>query len=93
MLIINSVFYHLVLILKGVGSVSDWSFCRNNVCSLGQGDCDKNSECSGSLVCGTNNCRDFHANALAYADCCMGEFFTLKLDNLIFAMIKKLGNP
>eukprot|EP00092_Neocalanus_flemingeri_P005011 GFUD01005388.1.p1 GENE.GFUD01005388.1~~GFUD01005388.1.p1 ORF type:complete len:490 (-),score=75.79 GFUD01005388.1:64-1533(-) len=56
----------------GVGSSSDWSYCStSNVCSLGQGDCDSDSQCSGSLVCGNNNCRDFHPNAQSNADCCI----------------------
>merc|ERR1711992_526723 len=36
-------------------------------CGLNEGDCDKDSECSGSLVCGKNNCPSpFPSNA----DCC-----------------------
>ena len=36
--------------------------CYNSTCSLdspcphGEGDCDNNSDCAGSLVCGTDNC-------------------------------------
>lgn len=41
-----------------------------NPCELGGGDCDKDSECSGDLVCGYNNCRDFHQNAGSTHDCC-----------------------
>ena len=26
-------------------------------CDEGEGDCDRDSDCSGSLVCGNNNCR------------------------------------
>ena len=63
----------------GTGSGSDWSYCKNNVCSLGQGDCDSDSECSGSLICGLNNCRDFHANASFVADCCIGEIFNIQI--------------
>jgi len=39
-------------------------------CELGGGDCDDDSECSGDLVCGYNNCRDFHPNAGPTHDCC-----------------------
>ena len=34
-----------------------WSCCSSsNQCSIGEGDCDDDSECSGNLVCGTDNC-------------------------------------
>jgi len=42
-----------------------------NPCDLGGGDCDSDTDCSGNLVCGYNNCRDFHANAGETYDCCM----------------------
>ncbi len=28
----------------------------SNQCSMGEGDCDSNSECAGELVCGNDNC-------------------------------------
>ena len=34
-----------------------WSCCSSsNQCGIGEGDCDNDSECSGNLVCGTDNC-------------------------------------
>ena len=37
-------------------------------CSLGQGDCDNDSECIGELICGRNNCgAEFPWDS---ADCC-----------------------
>ena len=44
-------------------------------CGLGQGDCDKDSECSGGLVCGKDNCGvGFNSTT---ADCCVfkGKIF------------------
>ena len=43
---------------------------KENPCELGGGDCDDDSECSGDLVCGYNNCRDFHPTAGPTHDCC-----------------------
>ena len=35
-------------------SLTDWSCCSKNwPCAVGQGDCDKNSQCQGNLVCGS----------------------------------------
>jgi len=49
-----------------------WSFCtRAKPCDLGFGDCDRDSECKGDLVCGTDNCRDFNSQDHPKADCCM----------------------
>ena len=41
----------------------------SNPCDDGQGDCDKDSECSGNLICGKNNCNrsQFPSNK---TDCC-----------------------
>ena len=53
------------------GQSLDWSCCRGQ-CQLGQGDCDHDFNCAGDLVCGVNNCKDFHRNADNEADCCTG---------------------
>ena len=37
-------------------------------CGLGQGDCDKDDECSGDLVCGRDNCGVEYKSPTA--DCC-----------------------
>jgi len=56
----------------GTGTNSDWGFCSASApCSAAQGDCDDDSHCKGSLKCGKNNCKDFHANARSSADCCI----------------------
>ena len=60
---------------KGIPS-THWSCCSTaNPCQLGQGDCDSNSECAGTLVCGLNNCRADHSitgsNWDTIADCCI----------------------
>ena len=40
-----------------------------NQCDHNQGDCDSDSECSGDLICGSNNCKfPFPSDA----DCCYG---------------------
>ena len=40
-------------------------FCAKSPCREGQGDCDSDSECEGSLVCGRMNCMN-----KTIADCC-----------------------
>jgi len=53
------------------GDTKDWNCCsKNEPCGVGGGDCDNDSDCSGGLVCGTDNCREFHPNAASSADCC-----------------------
>merc|ERR550525_1394397 len=57
---------------NGTGTRLDWSFCTDSSkCGVGQGDCDHNSQCQGSLVCGRDNCRDWNPAAEQLADCCM----------------------
>ena len=49
------------------------NFCAKTPCGLGQGDCDDDSECEGSLVCGHFNCMND-----TMRDCCTGtgmQFF------------------
>jgi len=41
-----------------------------NTCGVGEGDCDNNPDCQPGLVCGSNNCRQFHPAAPSWADCC-----------------------
>ena len=45
-----------------------YSCCSSsNQCDQNQGDCDSDSECSGDLICGTDNCQSpFPSDA----DCC-----------------------
>jgi len=52
---------------------TDWTCCSSSSpCNLGGGDCDFDSECAGSLTCGSNNCQnDFPSGTWSYqADCC-----------------------
>ena len=47
-----------------------WSCCTTtNQCGIGEGDCDNDSQCSGSLKCGTDNCDTAVGFPSAY-DCC-----------------------
>ena len=43
----------------------------HNPCGIGGGDCDIDADCSGSLVCGVDNCQGFDS-AWSYSnfDCC-----------------------
>ena len=54
----------------------------NDPCDEGQGDCDKDSECSGNLICGKNNCdrSRFPSNK---TDCCtsIGADLTQGIDD------------
>jgi len=61
----------------GIGSSADWNFCTSaKPCDEGYGDCDNNSHCKSGLTCGNNNCKTFHPNALASADCCRKKTWT-----------------
>ena len=43
-------------------------------CGYGEGDCDSDSDCSGSLACGNNNCRLLHNDHSTWDstdDCCV----------------------
>ena len=40
-------------------------------CGLYGGDCDKDEDCAGDLVCGDNNCPDFWPDAISSYDCCV----------------------
>ena len=56
---------------------TDWSCCSSsNQCDSGGGDCDTDSHCVGSLICGNDNCKkDFPttgSNWASSADCCEG---------------------
>merc|ERR1712190_506745 len=50
-----------------------WSCCSSsNQCGVGEGDCDNDSDCSGNLKCGTNNCDPSKGFGSGY-DCCTGS--------------------
>ena len=52
-----------------------------NLCGVGKGDCDTDSDCKDNLKCGINNCqKDFSVNGSDwnwYDDCCLGMLDTL----------------
>ena len=53
---------------------TDWSKCsQDSPCSDGEGDCDNDWECKGSLVCGNDECGSGPSNM----DCCIGKFVAL----------------
>jgi len=59
---------------NGVPS-TNWNCCTNaKPCSIGGGDCDRDSDCITNLVCGRNNCKkDFTSQGSNWnmlADCC-----------------------
>jgi len=57
---------------EGIGARDDLGFCsRSNRCSVGQGDCDSNSDCAPGLICGRDNCQKFNSKALSWTDCCI----------------------
>ena len=46
----------------------DWNWCStDNTCGVGEGDCDSDADCEGSLICGTDNCND---DVNPNKDCC-----------------------
>ena len=49
----------------------DWNYCSPlHQCGAGEGDCDSDDECSGDLLCGRDNCKDFGDNEDSTKDCC-----------------------
>ena len=75
-------YFHILEMPKCSGVPStDWNCCStSSPCNIGEGDCDRDSHCSGSLICGSNNCqKDFSSsgsNWQSSADCCEGKNFT-----------------
>ena len=55
---------------KGDGECCESDDPENEKCVEGQGDCDKDEGCTGDLVCGKNNCREYHKDAGPKEDCC-----------------------
>ena len=88
---------HILLALSCVGFISNvygcdgtdrwdiWRCCRNDgPCSVGEGDCNRDSECADGLRCGNNNCKNDFSTAESvwrrWDDCCYGRF-TLVLNS------------
>ena len=69
------IFIFLAEVCNGIGNNVYTCCSLSNQCDVNQGDCDSDSECSGYLVCGNNNCQSpFPTDA----DCCkLGKFTTL----------------
>ena len=55
---------------KGDGECCESDDPEDEKCEEGQGDCDKDDGCAGDLVCGKNNCREYHKDAGPKEDCC-----------------------
>ena len=59
-----------------------WGCCSAaNPCSIGGGDCNRDSDCAGNLKCGRDNCRgDFSSSGSNWsraADCCVGNYMAV----------------
>ena len=68
----------LLKILACDAANSDIDCCKSsNICEVGEGDCDSDSDCSGNLICGVDNCQSLDSGwAASYFDCCMeGKWF------------------
>ena len=68
-----------------MGTLKDGECCtEQEKCSLGGGDCDKDSECVPGTVCGKDNCQDFHPTAAKLSDCCIEKSKTYPLFNFFY---------
>ena len=64
-------YFHFTISAKCEPAKGDASCCTYSVpCNEGEGDCDADSQCTGDLVCGVDNCQMWNPNALYYFDCC-----------------------
>ena len=52
-------------------------FCAKTPCAMGQGDCDDDSECEGSLVCGHMNCVNNTITDCCTQPCMLQDYYTL----------------
>ena len=51
-----------------------WSCCSDSqTCGASEGDCDRDTHCTGDLICGNNNCNDLYSSVNIYqgVDCCV----------------------
>ena len=57
------------MVCDGTGTIRDTVECctKEHKCGIGEGDCDKDEECEGNLICGKNNCKSHFSYD---ADCC-----------------------
>ena len=77
---------------------TDWSCCAHDApCYEGGGDCDRDSDCIGSLKCGNNNCRNEFSsdgsNWSSAADCCFGMYTILYVLNTCSRKMPQIWNP
>ena len=61
----------------------------SNTCEIGEGDCDSDSECTGNLVCGTDNCLSIFGHSPSDFDCCiegktLDQFFCISLSSICY---------
>ena len=69
---ITSGLYVYISVLACSGERGTGECCtRESPCKVGGGDCDKDEDCAGDLVCGKNNCQDFNWLARSSYDCCI----------------------
>ena len=57
-------------------TADNWSYgcCTSaNPCSFGEGDCNSNDECGGTLICGSNNCLNDFGFGDSGLDCCIND--------------------
>ena len=56
----------------------------SNLCEIGEGHCDSDSECTGNLVCGTANCLPIFRHSPPDFNCCKkGKKFEHRKTNTI----------
>ena len=66
----------------------------SNTCKIGEGDCDSDSECTGNLVCGTDNCLSIFGHSPSDFDCCEEGKKTLCMcTNHLFKKSRQFANP
>ena len=78
-------------ICNSIGDIKDdvYDCCSSsNQCGLNEGDCELNSDCSGNLICGNDNCPPHFPSD---ADCCSGNFMMLLIRSNL-DLLKKIQN-
>ena len=53
------------------GNQWDWAKCKKQICAEGYGDCDSDSQCAGSLICGKDNAQQFNPAFPSNGDICV----------------------
>ena len=47
---------HIIIATGCTDGTNDACCTENNLCGIGDGDCDSDAECQGDLICGSDNC-------------------------------------